>query len=536
MASTRWAKVELTADARGLERGLQRGKASVNNFRASIGKSTSKLGSALMTGVGFGTMAAGVALIGNEIRSALNFDEQLTRFKIASGQSASQMDSLRESIEKTSTASGVSREDMLSGAQAFIALTGDAKGAIDAMDLFSKVNVASGASMEDIASTAAALTQNLQIPTKDLQHAFDILISGGKAGAIELKDVAGLMAELAPLGAQFAGGLGTEGMTSLSAALQLTRQGFGSASEAATGLQALMGSIVKHSDRLEDGGVNVFTKDEKGNKKLKGFQEIIEDIGNSKLIKDPHKLTKALGGKEAYSAFLQLTKVEGAWDGLADKTRTANDVAEDYATMSGSAAGKMIKTWNEFKNTIHAAFGPENLQAFLGMMTGLASAAGKVVGTLAQLPSVGGDIADWVYKVTHADDPKPQKKKDFTKDKSEADQVRDELAASWFGGGDLVPHLKNAADGVQGRVGAAQNARLRAYRMQQGGTGPIAGIPQDTSGMSFNEPDAMAPSGAPWVARKPVGSGTGGSIRVSMDPSTTNLRGKFANSREHTKR
>ena len=88
--------------------------------------------------------------------------------------------------------------------------------------------------MDDVATTGAALSQSLKIDPADFEKAFSILNSQGKAGAIELKDLAGEMASLAPQW-QRAGSSGVEGMTNMGAALQIVRRNFGSASEAAPG-------------------------------------------------------------------------------------------------------------------------------------------------------------------------------------------------------------------------------------------------------------------------------------------------------------
>jgi hypothetical protein len=189
--------------------------------------------------------------------------------------------------------------------------------------------------------------------------------------------MARLMASLAPLAERFAGGSGTSGLADLGAALQLARQGFGTADEAATGLESLMGAIVAHADKLEAVGIKVFTKDAKtGKKELRGFQEIVEAIGNSKLGKDPTLLIKALGRKEALAAFLQLTKVQGAWDGLAQSTMNANDVAQDYAAFTESTAGRLQASWNELTNAVAEVFTPERIRAFIEGFKELLAIAG----------------------------------------------------------------------------------------------------------------------------------------------------------------
>ncbi len=394
MGNEKPAKVELTADTRSFAKQLKDASKRWAAFGKGVGKgfgrSIKGIGKSLAGGAGraAGMLGFGGAavMIGSEIQKTVKFEESLTRLKIASRGTIKNMGQFRDQVFAVSNATGVAREDVLQGASAYVTLTGDAKTASEAMGLFSRIQKATGSSMDDIASSAAAMTQNLKIAPEDFEKAFSILIAGGKAGSVELRDMAGLMASLAPLSERFAGGGGTSGLANLGAALQLTRQGFGSAEEAATGLQALMGAIVQHADKLEDAGVKVFTKDKDGTKRMRNFQEIVEAIGNSKLAKDPTKLTKALGRKEALAAFIQLTKVDGAWDDLAKSTMDAKDVSEDYATFQQSTSGQMQKAWNDIKNTVAAALTPDRIQAFTEFLKLAIGVAAKLVDVLSNVP------------------------------------------------------------------------------------------------------------------------------------------------------
>ena len=365
----------------------------IDDFDRKVNKRFAGLKKSL--GAGFGVVGAqlisGVtSRIGGALRAAgedaLDFNEQLTRLDIASRGAMGSVDQVQDQILALSKATGVAKEELARGAAGFISLTGDAKATSDSLETFARVAKASGASMEDITASAAAMQQNLKIDSKDFEKAFSVLIASGKAGAIELKDVAGLMAEIAPLAERFAGGSGVQGLTDLSAALQLTRQGAGSAGQAATQLSALMGAIVKNAGRLEKSGVKVFTKDaQTGEKTLRSFQEIVASIGESKLAKDPTLLIKALGRKEAEAAFIQLTKVDGAWQKLADSTRDANDVAEDYDKFQRSSSAKVSKAWNKVKVAIAEAFTPERVETMASALEGVAEAAGSVVDGLDEI-------------------------------------------------------------------------------------------------------------------------------------------------------
>lgn len=555
----RLAQIVLTADPAPLDRGLKRSKSSLDAFKKSVGRSFGDLFSTLKTAGGIGGI--GIAgLFGVEAVKALKFQENLTRLGIASGQSGEQMATLAGHVKSLSDSSGVAREDLLGAANAFFALTGDARGASDNLALFSKVQRATGAEMDDLARTAAALQQNLKISPAELEKSFSILIRGGKAGAIELKDVAQLLASFAPLAAQFEGGLGTSGLADIAAALQLARQGFGTSAEAATGLEALMGSIVKHADRLKSGGVEVFNTDKNGNKTLKSLQAIVESIGKSKLAKDPMLLVKAFGTKEAYQTYLQLVKVKGAWGDLADSTKGATDVAQDYAAFNESTAGKISIAWNQIKNQIAETFTPERLAAFGAVLEGIVKVAARLASILAGLPGLGEDIADGAYDRLHPSE------KQATPDaiKALGSKIRNPYERARFNanaGGlsmsavqaEFISAYGELPKDVTEKLDAEERRRKEAPdRARRGMQAGLAAVGAPAYGIKPPEPQTWSAESdaadaerrarsefgrGPVVGRTPTRSG-GSHVRVTIgvDPATQNLDAAVANGRGHTVR
>ncbi len=92
---------------------------------------------------------------------------------------------------------------------------------------------ASGAAVSDIANSAEAVSNAFDISADQMQHAFDVLVAGGKAGKFELRDMAQYLPSLAPAAAAI-GLKGEEGLRKLVAMLQVVRAQTGSAGEAAT--------------------------------------------------------------------------------------------------------------------------------------------------------------------------------------------------------------------------------------------------------------------------------------------------------------
>jgi len=332
------------------------------------------------TAIGLGAVALGGVALGAMAEEAIDTERALTRLQIATNKTPAQMGALREELNKSSGELGLSRGSLLEGASAYVALTGDAEGAAEAMKLFGKVSNATGSSMADIAATAAAMKDNLGIDPKDFEAGFSALAVQGKEGAVELRELATELSGIAPSFAQFKGGKGAAGLAEMGASLQVIRKGFGSSSEAATGMRALMVSIARHADKFRKAGVQIYDKDPKtGKKRLRDFSDIIDAIGKSKLANSPTLLTDAFGSDEAKRAYDQLIQNRKLLDDLIARSSDANAINRDAATYQQSAAGRIEAAWNKVKLAVAEAFSPERIEIAVKLIE-KAAAAFEVVG------------------------------------------------------------------------------------------------------------------------------------------------------------
>lgn len=304
--------------------------------------------------------AAGVAGFGFAVKDALDFDQILTDLEQSSGGAVGDLGKLRKAFLASSTATGVAKEEVAAGVQTYVTLTGDVKTATDSMDLFARVARGQKTDMADVATVAATLGQQFQLSSKDFEQAFSILSSGAKAGSIEFSDMAGLMASLGANFAQFGGSTGTEGVATLGAAFQVAKQSFGTASEAATGLEALMGSVQQHAAKLKkDGKIDVFESD---GKTFKPLMQIVDAIGAKDF--NGTQLFELLGRKEAVKTLNVLTKQRRLVDDIKDSSRKSSDIQKDFNRRVSAPSERVKTAWNEFKNQIAAAFTPERLEKF----------------------------------------------------------------------------------------------------------------------------------------------------------------------------
>lgn len=389
------ALVAIGADPTGLERGVRKSESTLARFARGVGgvfkRGIGGIGSFLARSLD--PLGRAWDLIASQFDEVQQFERGVARMAIAQGKSNDEMAAFRDEIRSISEDTGIARTQVLAGAQAYQALTGDTKGANAAMRTFARISQATGGSVDDIATSAAALSQNLKIDPADFEKAFDILNYQGKAGAIELRDMAGELSTLAAGFQRFKGGTGTGGMQVMGAALQIIRRNFGSASEAATGFDSLMSAIIKNAKKLEKAGVKVFDKDPKtGKKTLKDFNTIVTNIGNSKLMKDPTKLSKALGRVEAERALAALMTYRSEFDELATTQAGAGSIEKDRAQYAESAAGQLEASMNRLKLAAAEAFTPERIEAFAAAMGNLANMVSQVSDGLGKVFDTMGDI------------------------------------------------------------------------------------------------------------------------------------------------
>jgi TP901 family phage tail tape measure protein len=328
-----------------------------------------------------GVVAGAGAALGLAYKNAIDFDDGLARLDINSRGAMGSMAQVRAQILGVSSETGVAKEELLAGASSFVALTGDGKAASEALKTFARVQKATGADMGDITASAASLSQQLGIGAGQYEDAFSILVAGGKAGKIELKDMAGLMASLSASSKQFAGSQGLGGLASLSGAFQISARNFGSASEAATGLESLMGSIIQHSGKLKEAGVRVFEPD---GKTLKSLEEIVDLISGKGF--NPTQLIELLGRKEAYKTLQALRDNRKEWGSIARETRHAKDVSVDYDKYNKSSSAQLKKAWNDIKLAVTSALTPERIQAFTMFLKEAVGMALKLVEALSHVP------------------------------------------------------------------------------------------------------------------------------------------------------
>lgn len=216
-------------------RNLTRGISSVANRVGELGRRIGVVGAAL----------ASISFMA-PLNQAAAWDAQMRDIAITAGKTGAAVEEMIKSTsvryEKLALEVGQRSEELAKGAQLLIA-AGMNSGLIDKlMPTIGRVATAANATIEDTAKTAFALSETLKIAPEQMEMAMAKLVTAGKLGRFEFKNMAsefpGLTAQMAKFGIT-----GMEAVNFLGASLQTAMLGTDSPSEAANNLKNFLTKI-----------------------------------------------------------------------------------------------------------------------------------------------------------------------------------------------------------------------------------------------------------------------------------------------------
>lgn len=257
-------------------------RATVGNMASAAFRSTVGVGKAILGATGL----AGGAIAASRIGPGIDLQHQqrqiIRNARGAGEDSAYSEEDVRKKVLGISTATGASESSITAGLGAYVSRTGDLKGGMESLQTFTTIAQAADASVEDIAKSAAALSDSLDIKGTDaMADALASIYFQGKKGAFELKDMASHMAMLAAIGASV-GVKGPEGVKTIGGLAQLAMKGAGDPAEAATALQQSMTQLIEKSGDLESGkalgGRKVHVFADKGKTKFNDIRGVYADV------------------------------------------------------------------------------------------------------------------------------------------------------------------------------------------------------------------------------------------------------------------
>lgn len=408
VSAKRNAKVEITSSASGLDRGLNDARRKMRSFARDqakddkaaekAAKARGKAVSGFALGVGGAVGARAISFVSDGAQGVVDFERGLVRLQIASRKTTEQMGDVRSSINATSLATGMSREEVLKGAQAWVDLAGAEALTDTSMRTIARTAQATGSSVNDVVTMMYSLGDAMKVDPSQMESTLSGLNNLSKDGAVHFNQMAGEIIALAPQFARF-GITGREGAIELGAMFQVIRTGSKDAADTATKMDAMMRGLKLHSDRFEKAGVAVYKVGKDGTKSFLPLSQILDGISHSELMKDPQKLAKAFGRGEGEAGEFLLSKHIELMKQLIASGQDAKSIGEDLNTVLDSPVGKMDTAINKLKLTLVETFTPERIEAFgraisdaAERMQPVIEGFSKILGFIGTLYSVGRKV------------------------------------------------------------------------------------------------------------------------------------------------
>lgn len=402
MVATGTAQIQISASTARLPAGLRAAMQMLQGFASNSARLMASVGAASLghmrnplAQMGAAAMHAltfrGLDVLVNQGKEVLDFNEQLMRLGVDIRKKPAEMEGIGHAIRKVSSDTGLSALEILKAGRAYVDLAGAESFTMDKVSLIGRAAQASGSDVGDMAKLMFTLTENMKVPPGELEDTIGGLINQAKSGTIHFRELAQELIALGPVYSQF-GVSGREGANQLGALMQIAGHGFGSASEAATGLQRILRAIPQHFKNFDKYGVQIFKKGSMS--ELLPFKEIFANIRKSKLDLNRPELIKAFGRGEAERFYQLLKMCVGQYDELEAAGRRNGVVAEDLGTVTESSTGRIATAIEKMKNAIGEAFTPERVEHFAEIVEAAADKVETLVVLLEKTASVLGAIYD----------------------------------------------------------------------------------------------------------------------------------------------
>lgn len=228
---------QVAAKIRGLER------ASAMQSRAAPllergARAAAGWGTGLAVAAG-GLAAMGGAAVGGRIKDAVvdyaALDRQMNRIGITAGATEGETARATGQVKQMAEDMKMPLDQAVSGLDAIVSTGKTMEEAMAFLPSVLATAQASGAATADMAQSADSIASSMQVPAARMQEAFDAIVTGGKLGKFELKNMAEYLPKIS-VSAQKLGLVGIEGLQRLTAMLQVSRQAAGTSEQAATGV------------------------------------------------------------------------------------------------------------------------------------------------------------------------------------------------------------------------------------------------------------------------------------------------------------
>lgn len=318
---------------------LKRWQSSLNKAEASAKRTASTVGrlgdGARIASVGVGKLGAALGFVGVGVSAKeglinfAKFERSMSRIGITAGVSAKDASAAGDTIRDLASKFAMPVDQVREGLDVLVASGMNLREAMSFLPSVTMVAQASGATVTDIGNTAQKAGSSFGLLAQDMDQAFDTMVSGGKLGQFELKDMARY---LPTLSAQFAalGYKGQDGLRRLVALLQTARIQTGTAEEAARNAENLFGKIYSQetSKKMKKMGVDVRKELDAASKSEKDLVETFVELVDRATKGDTTKLALLFEDTQVRKMMIALMQLKGVWKNTYE--------ALDYGKVKGS--------------------------------------------------------------------------------------------------------------------------------------------------------------------------------------------------------
>ncbi|OOO15656.1 phage tail tape measure protein [Agrobacterium pusense] len=344
--------------------------ASINRHSAGMQRAAegvNKAGTILRTGIaGYGAYEVGRAIAGT-VKDFAALERQMSRIGLTADASADATKAAFEQAQKLAKDFGYdSVQPAIEGLDTLVASGESLEEALAFLPAVLATAQASGAAVTDIANTAQKASSALGIQSKDLQKAFDIMVTGGKAGQFELKDMAANIPTLANSFANL-GYKGEDGLKRLIAILQTLREDTGSSSQAATQAQNIFSKMFSQETEknFKGFGVNIRAEIAKAQKAGEGAIEAYVRISRRVMKENPTAKLVDLFADQEFQLGMQslmtsgesMEKFMNAVNGAQVDGTVFRDLKRVLSDTQASI-DKMSSSWEKMKTSLGESIAP----------------------------------------------------------------------------------------------------------------------------------------------------------------------------------
>jgi len=338
---------ETTDHLRAQERRLQQVTDRARRFSEAQGKFSQLQGTA--TGLAAGGMASigtGMAIAAPltvAVEGSMEFQSVMTDINQKVNQSREAGRLMGLELRKMALDSNQLPDNLQKGMDILTGFGASASQAKGMLGGIGKAATAYKAEIEDLSATSWAVTDNLKVPFEQASRALDIMAAGGKRGAFELRDMSKSFPTLTA-NMQGLGSTGLQAVGDLTAALQITRKGAGSAEEAANNLNNLLSKINAGdtAKNFKKFGIDVPAAMKKAAKEGRSPIEEIVRLTQQATGGDQAKLSSLFGDMQVQQALRPLMANMKEYQSIRTEALSASGtVNKDFADRMGDDAEKV---------------------------------------------------------------------------------------------------------------------------------------------------------------------------------------------------